>query len=441
MGRPGAGGARPGGSMGSMHKIGGSSGSMHRVGGSVSRPTASSINKPRPMSQNTRPTGSNNSRPSMNSFNTMMGGSNKSERREEQHRDTRRKDEMRMPPPMGMPRQERVVIPPPPPPRRETVIITPQPRRETTHTTVINNTYINGDSESYTSGTTNRTTSRVESSSTPSYSSATTRSNRSVSAESDDRKNNGVKTILGLTAIITVTLLVFAILFRVAKSEEQETALSRVKLDTGYSYMNNCIDDELGWLNENKVSKGLRSFYEDTGAQPYIWLRAYDGKDLSDSEAYDIARGYYDDNFADRQDVVLYVYFEESDPYVEGNMALIHGLQSGSIMDSEAEEIFWNYLDDAWATYGENETDEMFIAVFKKTGNSIMYHRTNGWDVLSSIFILLSVASLCFTVLIAIVLFHRRSREKAAEMERISKMSLDELAAEKQKDELLEKYK
>lgn len=469
MGRPGAGGGSLHKSSGSMHRVSGSSGSMHRVGGVSSRPAMKStisrpkqsVNVSRPVSRPAvdvsrpavnvskhKPAIRNNSRPSMNNDRAMFGGygnvDGRSEERriqerieqEAREREIRERDERIR---REREREERIRRER----EREKVIVVPTPvmpprfyHSEPVQQTVVHNTYVNNYSD-YDNDEDARDT----------YVKRDSDSNRSGSGmiapvhndynDKEETSRNKHKVLIAMSAIMVVIAIIIAVVSNNNKS--QRTSLNRVKLDTGLAYMNDCVNDELGWVNENKVSKGLKQFYNDTGAQPYIWLRAYDGTDYNDDEEMDIALDYFD-NVVSRQDAVMLVYFEESDPNEVGNMALIHGSLSGAIMDAEAEDIFWNNLDAAWETYSEDETDEMFIHIFESTGNAIMYHPTSGWDVLNGIVILLSIMGVAGAIIIAVREVNRRNKEKAEETERILSSSLEEIAGEK-KDDLLEKYK
>lgn len=481
MGRPGAGGGgvKVGSSMGSVHKVNtGSTGSMHRVGGSISRPSiASTSSRPKTTAAVTsNKSGFNNvskvNRPAMDSTRNMVGGYGNTKRNE----DVKPKQEMRQqirreevptrrmapPPPQRVtrpvPPPPSVTRPVPPPPHREPEV---RPHREefyekpmgsysrtpVSHTTVVHNTYVNTDSRYERMG------------SQKSVETFDSQSNASPDGMNDQRCKepekmvehkvpdkiesdfkNRVSRYIAVLAFALICFVICVILTGMCGSKKQSTAVNRTKLDTKRAYINDCVNDELEWVNANAVSKGLMKFYEDTGAQPAIWLRKYDGVDLSDDQEYNVATEYYDTVYADRQDVVLFVYFEESDPDIIGNMVLLHGTESGTIMDAEAENIFWNYLDYAWNNYSAEETDDMFIYVFTKTANSIMYHSTTGWDVLYAMFILFTVAAAITAVIEMFFIVRLRSKEKAAETERILKSNMGDLVDSKS-DELLNKYK
>lgn len=75
-------------------------------------------------------------------------------------------------------------------------------------------------------------------------------------------------------AIICVTIFVC---YRRSLTGNVSSSSERTKLETGNAYINDCIEDELNWFdNETKTETKLKSFWEATGVQPYIILKAYD---------------------------------------------------------------------------------------------------------------------------------------------------------------------
>lgn len=53
-----------------------------------------------------------------------------------------------------------------------------------------------------------------------------------------------------------------------------------------------------------------------------------------------------------------------------GYMVYVNGLNVDSVMDEEAVEIFWDYVDEYW--YFELSTDDMLIEIFNSTADAIM---------------------------------------------------------------------
>ena len=121
---------------------------------------------------------------------------------------------------------------------------------------------------------------------------------------------------------------------------------NRERLESGVGYDNNCIVDNIGWFdNVTKTEKSIKKFYDKTGVQPYIVLNAYDSTLLTDTAKEEYAKKWYDEHIKN-ESTFLYMYFAEPDTDNDvGYMAYVNGKQVPSVMDSEAIEIFWAYVD------------------------------------------------------------------------------------------------
>ncbi|MFQ9072800.1 MAG: hypothetical protein ACLR43_08770 [Faecalibacillus faecis] len=156
-------------------------------------------------------------------------------------------------------------------------------------------------------------------------------------------------------------------------SDDSDVAstINREKIENPVAYDNNCIRDELGYIeNQGKLSKNLKNFYNKTGIQPYIYLKSYDETLTSDSQKDDYAQSWYSENI-DNEDTFLFVYFEEQNSDEIGYMAYVNGKQVTSVMDSEAIDIFWNYMHRYW-TDSSLSTVDIFTKTFDSTAKTIM---------------------------------------------------------------------
>lgn len=156
-----------------------------------------------------------------------------------------------------------------------------------------------------------------------------------------------------------------------ADTQIPQSTRVREKADTGLSFDSACIIDELDWFEApEKAGKNLRDFYKATGLQPYIVLLKYQPGLTTDAEKDDYAIAYYDSHI-DNEGTFLFVYFAEEDSDNDvGYMCCVNGAQADDIMDSEALEIFWAYIDQYW--FSDLSTDELFETVFTKTAEAIM---------------------------------------------------------------------
>lgn len=212
---------------------------------------------------------------------------------------------------------------------------------------------------------------------------------------------------------------------------------NRERLESGVGYDNNCIVDNIGWFdNVTKTEKSIKKFYDKTGVQPYIVLNAYDSTLLTDTAKEEYAKKWYDEHIKN-ESTFLYMYFAEPDTDNDvGYMAYVNGKQVSSVMDSEAIEIFWAYVDKYW--YSDMLTDDMFTTIFTKTADRIMTKSTTAADVGNNAVKVIGVI-VVFAGIIAVMVIRRKHKaEEAKETEKILNTPLN---GDSEADDLLKKYK
>ena len=198
----------------------------------------------------------------------------------------------------------------------------------------------------------------------------------------------GLMPLIGILAALVIFLLIF-MMPSCSNNEPNrndynvtvpESTYNRTKLDSGLPYDSNCIDDQLGWFeNRTSAAKRLKVFYDKTGIQPYILFAKYNPQLKTDDEKQAWAREWYDDHI-DNEDTLLFVYFAEQDVDNDvGYMTLVNGKHVSSIMDAQATEIFWTYLDEYW--FSDRSTDDAIVATFDSTADRIMTKTTTRNDV------------------------------------------------------------
>ena len=86
----------------------------------------------------------------------------------------------------------------------------------------------------------------------------------------------------GLGTLIVCIIIIFAIIvfsfFMISNNHNKVVStINREKIENRVPYNNNCIKDELGYIeNSSRLSKNLMNFYNKTGVPPYIYLKSYD---------------------------------------------------------------------------------------------------------------------------------------------------------------------
>lgn len=213
------------------------------------------------------------------------------------------------------------------------------------------------------------------------------------------------------------------------------SSYDREKANVNSSFNSDCIIDEIGWFdNVRTAGKELRYFYEETGVQPYIVFEAYDATLTSDADKEAYAEQYYEENIDD-EGTFLWMYFAEENIDDVGYMYCVCGYEITSVMDNEAQDIFWDYVDTYW--YSDLSTDDMAEKIFSKTADRIMTKTTNGFDSIITIVIVGGVVVVAFIGLKALKAKHKRDKEKAEEDERILNTPLNTDVS----DSTLDKYK
>ena len=243
--------------------------------------------------------------------------------------------------------------------------------------------------------------------------------------------SSGLGTLIACLIVFAVVIFSF---FMIASDDSDVTStINREKIENPIPYDNNCIKDELGYVeNTSKLSKNLKNFYNKTGIQPYIYLKSYDETLTSDSQKDNYAQNWYEQNI-DNEDTFLFVYYEDQDPNEIGYMAYVNGKQVTSVMDSEAVNIFWNYIDRYW-TDDSLSTVEVFTKTFNSTANTIMEKSTTSNDIIKIICIIVGIIIVIGGIIYILLMKFKRDKEKAKETVEILKTPLDK------SDELRDKY-
>ncbi len=146
---------------------------------------------------------------------------------------------------------------------------------------------------------------------------------------------------------------------------------TREKVVSDIAFNEDCIIDELDWLADtDALIDALEYFYDATGIQPYIYLRAYDSSLSTNNQKENFAIDWYESNI-DNEITFLFVYFsEKNSSSTNGYMVYVNGYDIEDVMDNEAIDIFWDYVDSYF--YSSLSADEKLIQIFESTADAIM---------------------------------------------------------------------
>lgn len=244
------------------------------------------------------------------------------------------------------------------------------------------------------------------------------------------------------SAIVTGFVLFFVLLVFVGLftgTGEPQNTKDREKVNTGVAFQNDCIVDELGWFdNIPQTERKLQNFYNETGIQPYIVLHDYDPSLTTDEDKEAYANEYYEENI-DNEGTFLFMYFAEQDVDNDvGYMCYVNGKQISSVMDAEAIDIFWNYVDNNW--YSDMSTDDMFVSIFDSTAKTIMTKSTTMADVGVKVGTVVVIIVAAGAIIVIMKIRRKHEKEKAEETERILNTPISGLDDKSSSDPLVDKY-
>jgi len=157
---------------------------------------------------------------------------------------------------------------------------------------------------------------------------------------------------------------------RIESTVEREPLPAGSVKETGY------YTDNLGWINRSTtLTNGMKSFYKETGVQPYLYL-ADEDEVVKYGSLQNLAEAMYDELFTDEAHF-LFAYTENAS--YEWEIWFVTGSQATAVIDTEAEEIIYQYF----VRYYESDLsdEEFFAKIFEDSGELMMKEITNGFDV------------------------------------------------------------
>ena len=191
--------------------------------------------------------------------------------------------------------------------------------------------------------------------------------------------------------------------------------------------------DELGWIvNSGALTSGMRSFYEETGIQPYLYITdSVDGSHSITIQALsDYSARLYEELFTDEAHFLV-VFCEYGGVY---NVGYTIGAQAKSVLDDEALSIFADYLDRYY--YEDISEEEFFSRTFADTGERIMTVTKSPWPVVLMVFGVVALVALLY------FWWKKRKEQEAAEQKRTEEMLNKPLESfgDTEAEKLAEKY-
>jgi hypothetical protein len=199
-------------------------------------------------------------------------------------------------------------------------------------------------------------------------------------------------------------------------------------VETGY------FTDELGWIDKRtQLEAGMKTFYQKTGVQPYLYITDnIDGSQSpSEADVRDFAFSLYDRLFSDEAHLLL-IFFEPSPS--QYSTWYVTGTQAKAVLDAEAMDILLDYIDRYY--HYDISDEEFFSRAFADAAKRIMTVHRSPWIPV------LIVLGIVVIILIGFFWWRKAKEQKnreAAETERILNTPLDTFGEDSVED-LAKKY-
>lgn len=241
-------------------------------------------------------------------------------------------------------------------------------------------------------------------------------------------------TPLGGTLSIVLAIIVIVAGLIAARPNIQQSTIERSKLDNSLcTRVDTWYQDDINWIHDEKtLLKGLKTFYNKTGVQPYLWITDnVNGKAKPNTSDFETAlKSKYSELFKDEGHVI--VCFMESSPSVYATYYWAGSAAKG-VIDDEAGEILLDVIDSKYTS--DLSDEEMFSKSFSDAATRMMkVGRTTKQYIILAVAV---VAGLGIIVGFIFLLKAKRKSdaEEAEERERILNTDIDEMS-----DSVLNKY-
>lgn len=241
-------------------------------------------------------------------------------------------------------------------------------------------------------------------------------------------------TPLGGTLSIVLAIIVIVAGLIAARPNIQQSTIERSKLDSSLcTRVDTWYQDDINWIHDEKtLLKGLKTFYNKTGVQPYLWITDnVNGKAKPNTSDFETAlKSKYSELFKDEGHVI--VCFMESSPSVYATYYWAGSAAKG-VIDDEAGEILLDVIDSKYTS--DLSDEEMFSKSFSDAATRMMKvgHTTK------QLIIIAVIVLLCLGFVVSVYLWvktrAKARAEEAEETQRILNTPIDEIG-----ESVLDKY-
>ena len=236
-------------------------------------------------------------------------------------------------------------------------------------------------------------------------------------------------TPLGGTLSIVLAIIVIVAGLVAARPNIQQSTVERSKLDSSLcTKVDTWYQDDINWIHDEKtLLRGLKTFYDKTGVQPYLWITDnINGKIEPNTSDFETAlKSKYLELFKDEGHVI--VCFMESSPSVYATYYWAGSAAKG-VIDDEAGEILLDVIDSKYTS--DLSDEEMFSKSFSDAATRMMKvgHTTK------QLIIIAVIVLLCLGFVVSVYLWvktrAKARAEEAEETQRILNTPIDEIGGE-----------
>ncbi|MDR2715190.1 MAG: hypothetical protein LBB46_00380 [Coriobacteriaceae bacterium] len=244
-----------------------------------------------------------------------------------------------------------------------------------------------------------------------------------------------MRTMLIALAVFFGLMLIFALFASMGDAGGMtRSTIERVALPASATNQTEYFTDaDGGWIHSpNTLISGMRSFFQETGVAPYLYIMP-NGTSTSSQELTRYAEQLYPQLFTDEGHFLLVFCDDGRGSYACGYVV---GAQAKTVMDSEATSILNDYLDRHYYNNSLSE-EEVFSRTFADTGQRIMAVEQSPLVPIIICLTLVAIAAAAYFIL-------KNRREQRARdqkhIEEVLSMPIESFGDQEAKD-LADKYK
>lgn len=253
-------------------------------------------------------------------------------------------------------------------------------------------------------------------------------------------KKGGSGTLTTVILILVIALLLIAVFVAVSDSSASGitgSTVERTPLPAGSVNETAYFDDQLGWIESpSKLKAGMKSFYEATGVQPYLYItdEVYGSHSPTTDQLDQYVNELYDQLFTDEAHMLVLFLEWEGAPSVYWTR-YVCGVQAKTVIDEEAADILLDYIDRNYYDSDLDET-EFFANSFEDAGERIMQVTKSPWIPI------LSICAVAAVLAVVAVLFQQKRKAEAAKAKELEDMLSKPLETfdDKEAEDLAKKY-